>query len=831
MNKKLATITMILVLTITTLIGGISIADAQPFMPTTKKTYPYVGLIPSTVGVNQEVLIHLGILTTTAGTIHSWEGLTVTVTKPDGTTQTLGTFSTDSTGGTGTSYTPTQVGTYSFKTNFPEQEVPVTYFDFSTGLIYPEGMIFEAGTSDAVNLVVTEEPIEYYSDIPLPTEFWSRPVDGQFRGWSGISGNWLEVPPNVFAPHNDAPETAHILWAKPLTAGGLAGGETGEHGMEEGDAYEGKWQNSIVMNGILYYNKYGLDIFGSQLYSDAVNAVDLRTGEELWVLDGVIFDFGQTMYFDSWNYHGVYDYLWQIQGSTYNAYDPFTGDWLHTLTDVPSGIRYTGPNGEIQILVTDYANGWMALWNQTLIGLQNAAFDFFDPNWAQGSWGKNVEGRTTNASMAYSWNVTIPTTLASANIGTRVIDDRLLGVALTAPRDKLTVWALSLKDGQEGQLLFNKDWTPPAEWGTGLNFISYGANTDYAAGGVFTLWNKEQMKYFGFSLDTGSYLWETEKENYLQSLSYTGNSQIAYDKQYSGGVSGIIYCIDIFTGERIWTYETTDPDHEYLFGNNWWEQFLFISDGKIYIGHEEHSPIDPKPRGAPFVCLDAETGDVVWRADGMFRSTEWGGHAVLADSIIAAMDTYDQRIYAIGKGPSQTTVTAPDVGVMEGSSIMIRGTVMDIAAGTTTPELAARFPNGVPAVSDESMSEWMAYVYKLFPMPTVTGVDVSIDVIDANGNFRNIGTATSDVSGFYKLSWMPDIPGDYTVIATFAGSEAYYASYAETAFVVDEAPEPTAAPEATPAPMTDTYVLGMGTAAIAAIIVIGLLILMMLRKK
>jgi len=129
------------------------------------------------------------------------------------------------------------------------------------------------------------------------------------------------------------------------------------------------------------------------------------------------------------------------------------------------------------------------------------------------------------------------------------------------------------------------------------------------------------------------------------------------------------------------------------------------------------------------------------------------------------------------------------------------------------------------------MSDWMEYVYKLFPMPNAVGVDVSIDVIDSNGNFRNIGTATSDVSGFYKLSWTPDIYGDFTVIATFAGSEGYYASYDEAAFVVDAAPEATPEPTATPVPPTDTYVLGLGIAALIAIVVMGLLILMKLGKK
>ena len=327
--------------------------------------------------------------------------------------------------------------------------------------------------------------------------------------------------------------------------------------------------------------------------------------------------------------------------------------------------------------------------------------------------------------------------------------------------------------------------------------------------------------------------WETdEPEDYLQIYGWGAMEHswhIAYDKLYTTGVSGILYCYDIFTGDLLWTFTSEDPYSEYLFGNNFWNWISFISDGKIYMAHTEHSAIDPKPRGAPFVCLDAETGDVVWKTEGMFRSTRWGGRGLIGDGIMATMDTYDQRIYAVGKGPSQTTVTAPDVGVMEGSSIMIKGTVMDIAAGTDAPELAARFPNGVAAVSDASMSGWMEYVYKLFPMPANTvGVEVSLDVLDSNGNFRNIGTATSDASGFYSMEWMPDNPGKYTVYATFAGSGGYYASYAEAAFVVDAAPEPTPAPTATPAPATDTYIAGSTIAIIAAIAVVALLLL---RKK
>jgi len=604
--------------------------------------------------------------------------------------------------------------------------------------------------------------------------------------------------------------------------------------MEEGDAYEGKWQNPIIINGVLYYNRYGTEIFGREMNdANAVIAVDLRTGEELWVKDDVRFSFGQTLYFDSWNYHGVYDYLWEVQGSTWNAYDPFTSDWSWSITDVPEGLRYTDSNGRLYILVTDYTNGWMALWNQTQLGQVYGTFDFFDPVWAQGSFGRNVENKVIDGNLAYSWNVTIPTDLPAITSGLlgdflALYDDRLVGAQISPTRDALRMYAISLKPGQEGQIIFNTVWSPPTSWQTGLNVIRFAGHTDYGQGGIFVLTNKEERIHLAFSSDNGAFLWQTEPEHYLQALTII-ELAIVDDKAYSTGVSGMVYCYDINTGETLWTYKNDDMYSEYLFGDNWWGFIPFISDGKVYLAHEEHSPVDPKPRGAPFVCLDAETGEVIWRVDGMFRGAEWGGTPIIGDSIIATFDSYTNVIYAIGKGPSQTTVEAPNAGVMQGSSIVISGSVTDISAGTSDPTVAARFPNGVAAIADESMGDWMAYIYKQFPFPAnAMGVDVSLDVIDANGNFRNIGTATSDSSGFYSLEYMPDIPGKYTLIATFAGSEAYYASYAEAAFVVDQAPEPTAAPEATPAPMTDTYVVGTGIAVIAAIAVAVLLIL---RKK
>ena len=158
----------------------------------------------------------------------------------------------------------------------------------------------------------------------------------------------------------------------------------------------------------------------------------------------------------------------------------------------------------------------------------------------------------------------------------------------------------------------------------------------------------------------------------------------------------------------------------------------------------------------------------------------------------------------------------------------------DVSPGTQQSAVALKFPTGVPAVSDASESHWMEYIYMQQVYPTgTTGVPVTISVIDSNNNLRTIGTTTSDASGTYSMTWAPDIPGNYTVIANFAGSGAYYGSSAETAlYAMLPASSPT--PTATTATnlATDTYVLTIGIAIIVVIIIIGaVLAVLMMRKR
>ncbi len=216
----------------------------------------------------------------------------------------------------------------------------------------------------------------------------------------------------------------------------------------------------------------------------------------------------------------------------------------------------------------------------------------------------------------------------------------------------------------------------------------------------------------------------------------------------------------------------------------------------------------------------------------MFRETRWGGNGIIGDSIIATMDTYDQQVWAIGKGPTAITASAPDVSVDSGTAVIIKGTITDASPGLKDTSMVARFPNGVAAVSDASQSAWMLYVWKQFEAPNnATGVPLTVSVVDSNGNYRTIGTTTSDSLGSYSFSWVPDIAGKYSVYVTFAGSNAYYGSTAANSFVVNEA-HPTEAPTATPTQSAaDLYFVPAVAGLLVAIIVIGLVLALLIMKK
>jgi hypothetical protein len=126
----------------------------------------------------------------------------------------------------------------------------------------------------------------------------------------------------------------------------------------------------------------------------------------------------------------------------------------------------------------------------------------------------------------------------------------------------------------------------------------------------------------------------------------------------------------------------------------------------------------------------------------------------------------------------------------------------------------------------------MEHVYMQKPRPTnVTGVPVTLSVVDANGNYRQIGQVTTDLDGFFSFNWKPDIEGKYTVYASFVGSESYWPSHAVTAFAVDPAaatPAPTQAPTQG---VADLYFVPAIAALFVFIAVVAVVLILIQRKR
>jgi outer membrane protein assembly factor BamB len=635
------------------------------------------------------------------------------------------------------------------------------------------------------------------------------------------------------------------MWAKPIEFGGVVGGNYSfSNGMTfyTGLSYEGKFANPLIIYGRLYYNLPRSDAISGNGYL----CVDLRTGEEIYWVNDTMPTFGQLFMYDSPNQHGVIPngYLWKsvstgaVAGTVWMAFDPLDGNWLFNLTNVPGTPQIYGPNGELLFYQLNVANKWLALWNNT-----NAYRPIIAESEVAGTSGTNFwqwrpVGKNINASTAYSWNITIPTLPTGSSILKIIPGDMLLGSSgsfggVSAANAGGTVWAISLRPNSMGSLLWTKDYPAPA------GNITRTLGPVDTVNRVFTMTDKETMQWLGYNIDDGSQLWgpvgSVRPYQYYGTIAFAGQTgYTAYGKLYCAGYGGVLYCYDTKTGKLLWSYGNGGPGNSTNSGiESPWGLYPLhigtIADGKLYCFTGEHSPNVPPYKGARVRCINATDGTEIWTMLSWYAMGSFGqGSAPIADGYMIYQNVYDNRIYCVGKGPSATTVAAsPDISV-HGSSVLVKGTVTDTSAGAKQHEQAARFPNGVPAVSDESISEWMEYVYMQKPIPNSKGVEVSLDTLDPNGNFVHIGTATTDTSGLYSYMFTPEVPGKYTIIATFAGSNAYWGSYAETAIGVDEAP-PTTQPPEYPQPIDNTMIIvGMGIAIIIAIAIVGLILA---RKK
>jgi hypothetical protein len=341
----------------------------------------------------------------------------------------------------------------------------------------------------------------------------------------------------------------------------------------------------------------------------------------------------------------------------------------------------------------------------------------------------------------------------------------------------------------------------------------------------------------GYSLTTGQRIWGPTHSK--ASFDYYGQpgpaqpyGQVAYGKLYSSGYAGIVYCYDLTDGSLLWTYGNGGAGNSTSAGLNTpygaYPTFInAIGDGIIYLVTTEHTILTPIYKGALARAINATDGTEIWTLNAYTGEFVAMSYAI-ADGYATFYNGLDNQIYVVGRGPSATTITASPKISVHSDTVLVEGKVIDTASGTTQDEQTARFPDGVPVVSDESMMEWMGYVYQQKPRPTDTvGVEVVISVLDPNNNCYEVARATSDENGMYSATFTPEVPGKYKVYASFEGTESYWPSQAETAINVEEAP--VATPEPTPVPQepVGTY---FTVSTILIIVAIALVAVLLLRK-
>jgi hypothetical protein len=857
MPKKITTLIAILLITFFVL-SLVAIPANAHTPPWTITPVAYCFATPTPCGVGQQGLIYGWLNYVIAGTNIAndirFRNYQFIVTDPNGQSKTYDfPIVQDTTASQYFAYTPTIAGVYNITFIFPGQT-----YDY--GGAYQGDYYTPANAS--FQWTVQEEPVTALPQNPLPTDYWSRPINQEqnINNALDLGSNWLggnaqssslmSYPPSYIQYNGAAPMTSHIMWTKPIEFGGALGGAVVQPqqpadtpgAFYSGMAYNIRFTNPIIINGVLYFQK-PLGYSGGG--GDYV-AVDLLTGETLWTNENIHPTFAQLDNFQTPNGYGPGGaILWEASGgrgqpTTWLGYNAFDGKLEFNITDVPSGTTVRFNDGTIGIYELSYnqasQTGWLALWNNTRLICRNS------DTWARP--GSTFDG---SDSVAYSWNVTINADLTgdrSPSIIGVVPGKAILGASsslatTSQPRPNAnpwTIWALSDDPATEGNLLWIKHYPAPPNNQTQM-FCTQPIDPTTM---TFAMTIADTGQRLGYSLTTGDKLWgplgEQPGFQYYSSregVTYNGNL-------YVSGLGGVVFCYSMLNGTLLWTYGNGGEGNSTNMADNGpWGLYpthiAVFASGVLYTFSGEHSPTNPLYNGELTRAINASTGEEIWTL------LDWSGCGLgnsmqsfpVADGYGVMYNCYDSQLYTVGKGPSQVTVTAPNIATSVGTPVVIRGTITDISAGTTQNEQAARFPNGVPCVSDASMSAWMAYVYEDQILPiNVTGVPVVLSVVDSNNNCREIGTVTSDASGMFSLTWAPDISGDFTVYATFAGSQGYFGSSAETSLHATPEHEATPAPTPMPQSAADVYFVPAVIGIIVAIAVVGaVLALLMLRKR
>ncbi len=844
--------------------GGPVPAGVTP--SSTVTTIAYMSFSPNPIGVGQQLLVNIW-LQPALQVNRAHTGYTVVITKPDGTTETVGpmvSYQADTTAWF--TYVPDQVGNYTLQFTFPGDYYPAGYYyqgqltttqqasqiivsagtSTNTGFNATQDVYYAPSQTDKYTLEVQQSQVSSWpaSALPGPGQYWTRPISPDNREWWVIGGNdpYNEIgggtgtpgwPDNTniyssnykFVPYVTGPTSAHIVWRQLGALDGIFGG------LIDG-AYTTAQAPDVDFSGAAF--TFGMTgpgnggnpaiVFDGRMYNSITKAyngvtqtvwecTDIRTGQVYWDLTNVAHPPTYISYAE--NSPPVPGGLGRTDRTTVSLL--FLGTGFVT--------KYNPITGAITLNATIPTFASSTLYaDPFVLSVQNIGTNT-NPNYRLINWtlqGIGAAG-TTFANNLIS-NITFPfSSIGTADFETMIgIQSTSTSPAATGVASVVQLMGVSLTTGQ---LLWNESSGVGFPIFSGLGLADHGKYANRFDDGHFYCWDEQ----------TGKLLWKSEITSLPWGTFGSYQDESAYGLIFYNQYDGIV-AYDWNTGAVAWHYQAPSVDFEtpYLTNgvgnpdNSSQGQSFFsgsvIADGMVYTYAVEHSPTAPLSRGWQTYAVNATTGTLVWKTLGSMIP------GVVADGYLTATNYYDGYMYVFGMGQSSTTVQAPLNQITTGQSVTIAGTVLDQSPFTSN--VAPYAPGTVPAVSDDSMGAFMAYLFQQSPCPTnLTGVPVSIDAVDPNGNPIHIATATSVGStGAFGAIWTPTIPGQYTITATFAGTDSYGYSVATTFATVVQPASPTPAPTTTQTAsvtMSDfaTYLIAAVIAIIIAIAVVGALIL------
>ena len=822
-NKRtICSLSLILILAVSMIMAFAQPTLAQIGIPQPEKTTGYIDVAPRLLVVGQEATVNLFIFPIPTNYRYSpyflgYFGVTVTYVKPDGTKDTFmpvdGTHQyapgqTQALGAIFFFYKPNMAGNWSLSFTMPEQNITDRTGTPPFGTVLMQGC-----TSNSVSFTVQTDPVLAgllhgypWSPLPNPNVFWSYPINSNNREWYQISGDWLGSAYTSFTvnsatqlrwqPYGTGPNTGHIVWKNQLKPGGLIGGDYGS--LSYGAA--GSFISSAVLQGKLYVN-IPIDVptsLSSTSSATQFECIDLATGKVLYTMNGSITagfhvpgnEFQQSTATNLVLLEKSYGsaripYLFQSSGSTWNYYDAFSGALVRSLVNCSSARLIDGTE-----LAFGTASGNVFRWNMTKVPSSGTNAN----NWPAG----------------IEWTKPLPTSL----IGT---SPSLFGISTD-----MSTLVLRVTNGYWGYSAA----TGASLWNLTLNYPVTSNEAFCTARGVddIIIFDPVASTFKCYSMLTGAFLWESDSfSDSTWATTWTVYASTTNDNEnlYSIFSDGTMRAYSLQDGHEVWR-STAIASTEYPNNVVPYVCSVILVDGKLYgyAGYSSAYKINPILRHSMLVCIDAANGDTIFTLNGGLRPS------AAANGYVIATGDHDGNLYCLGKGKTSTTVTAsPKVGIA-GSSILVEGTVMDQSPAS---------PN-TPAISDADMSEWMDYLHMqnatlLNSPPTPKGVTVKLVALGPNhGDVIDIGTVTSDSGGLFKKMWTPPSEGEYTVYATFDGSNSYYGSYAETALGVTKAPQaPTNGGGPTTEPVDNTMtIIGVGVVLAIIMAIVGVLLY---RKK